>query len=112
MDIRSSLIAWRLLAAIGEKSGLARAAESLDLDPGRASRLIHSLEAALECELLTRTERPLGLTEEARTLLPAAQEYIRAHERLSLPRKQLPGNRYQQDRQTSQYSTFHTSFRE
>ena len=82
MDIRSSIIAWRLLAAIGEKSGLARAAESLDLDPGRASRLIHSLEAALECELLTRTERPLGLTEEARTLLPAAQEYIRAHDAL------------------------------
>lgn len=82
MDIRSSLIAWRLLAAIGEKSGLARAAESLDLDPGRASRLIHSLEAVLECELLTRTERPLGLTEEARTLLPAAQEYIRAHDAL------------------------------
>ena len=82
MDIRSSITAWRLLAAIGEKSGLARAAESLDLDPGRASRLIHSLEAALECELLTRTEHPLGLTEEARTLLPASQEYIRAHDAL------------------------------
>ena len=82
MDVRSNITAWRLLTAIGEKNGLARAAESLDLDPGRASRLIHSLESALECELLARNERPLGLTDEARALLPAAIEYIRAHDAL------------------------------
>lgn len=82
MDVRSNITAWRLLTAIGEQSGLARAAESLDLDPGRASRLIHSLESALECELLARNERPLGLTDEARALLPAAIEYIRAHDAL------------------------------
>lgn len=82
MDVRSNITAWRLLAAVGEQSGLARAAESLDLDPGRASRLIHSLEAMLGCELLARHQRPLGLTDEARALLPAADAYIRAHDTL------------------------------
>lgn len=82
MDVRSNIVAWRLLAAIEDKSGLARAAESLCLDVGRASRLIHSLETALGYPLLSRTERPVVLTDEAKALLPVARGYMRACEAL------------------------------
>ena len=82
MDVRSNLVAWRLFVSVAREKGLARAAESLDLDAGRASRLLRDLERAVGIHLLNRASRPIELTKEGEALLPYATSFVRSHEEL------------------------------
>src|SRR2546426_9513021 len=58
----------RVLTAVVEGGGFARAAEALGLTPSGVSRAIARLEARIGVRLLDRTTRSVGLTDEGRRL--------------------------------------------
>jgi LysR family transcriptional regulator, regulator for bpeEF and oprC len=58
------LFSMRMFVRVVEASSFARAAESMQLPPATASRLVQALESHLNVKLLNRTTRNVSVTEE------------------------------------------------
>ena len=74
--------AWTVLCALASGGGFKEAALRGELDLPACSRLVAKLEQELQLRLVDHTMRPVQLTEEARTLLPAAREIVNGHRRI------------------------------
>ncbi len=71
-----------LLGALEKYGSLALAADSLDLSPASASRMLARIEGELGFAVLDHSTRPAGLTPQAKLIMPQVQKVLRAHSRL------------------------------
>ncbi len=71
-----------LLGALEKYGSLTLAADSLNLSPPSASRMLARIEAELGFAVLDHGTRPAGLTTQARLIMPQVQKVLRAHEKL------------------------------
>jgi DNA-binding transcriptional LysR family regulator len=62
------LRAYEMFAAVAQRGGFARAAESLETSPANVTRYVQDLEAQLGARLVNRTSRRVSLTEAGQAL--------------------------------------------
>ena len=70
-----------VFVAVGEEESFAAAARRLDLSPAAITRAISGLEEKLGARLIERTPRRVSLSARGAVFLPAAREFLAAHER-------------------------------
>ena len=71
----------RIFIAVAELQSISGAAEKLYISHSTVSRAVGSLEAALDTELIERTNRCIGLTPAGKVLLEEAKALLAAADR-------------------------------
>ena len=82
MKMYDRKLSWKLFCLIGNGRSLSHAAQECGIDLPYASRLLSKLEDELGFFLVLHRPRPMKLSEDGLKILPYAQEYVAAQERL------------------------------
>lgn len=79
---RVTLAQWRMLAAVVEHGGFARAAEAIHKSPSTLNHAVHKLEEQLGVQVLEPVGRQVRLTEAGEMLLRRAHQLLESAEAL------------------------------